>query len=563
MGTVDSFGLLYGHRRRLDVVLPSLPNPASKFKARKQFFGRPIPVNQVDSFGRLYGNRRRLVSVLPSSSCDSNILTLRPPRASTCSSSLPERSGSQLSSRWKGFVAGVRKMLSGPPKRQELPGKVPCVARRSAELGMETPVLSSKVPSVSTPCVSMPSDKLVVVQILQRNFCQQDDGSKPSPLGKRFQTLPSSPRSAVLPTIKQPRFNTKSFNSHRSATLEEYQAQGLETIDAVNKPSEVAGEANPIDTSNPGTSDEHKGEGKVCSTCSGSSASSENSTTRQINGEGTAKDSEQDGKPFSDSTKSDDSSDKENAAHRINDADTANKIEGKVKDRRDSSIPDVLLDRDTAHQIEDSLAAQNHVREREDRTNRSPSNVLSNEGNTHRADNDATADNGEGDESEGSNSSTTSTTSSETASDSESDGGVLIDDFDENSDSSLLSGETSAKDEGQEDDDNAVDRRGNESCGSSECSASDYVSADESNQTDDASDEEEVDAKGNRALKGQKVDLGSWFSEQDDQPGIETGPAALVEKQDPVDVKNGLDNGMSGSLRSSTVSTATEKRRLP
>lgn len=375
MGSLGCFDMLCCNRRHLDSRPSTLPKISCNSTSREKVFSPPVSTNGVNNFGLLYGNRRRLDGVQPHLSGHSTILSLLPPRVSTPSPSSPEQHERQLSSKLTAFVSMVKKTLSGQPKLQKLPEKMPRVATPSPELATRPQELPSK--GVIT---GMPSEQLAVIQIIRWNHRQQYGGSKPSLLQGQSKTSSSSPKLASFPIFKKIIFDGRDFDNKKSGTLAESQVQRLETTGTHNEPGEVAAEADrgALSEANGGDTARNKeGDGRNCSTFSTFEATADNSITGQKIGGSTGKDNKKDGKEWSDSSRPKALTNDGSVAHKIETDNTTNESEEDRKTENDISRSNALSTSEIiGHQIEDDGTANTNKGKGEDDSHGSAFNQL-------------------------------------------------------------------------------------------------------------------------------------------------------------------------------------------
>jgi len=217
----------------------------------------------------------------------------------------------------------------------------------------------------------MPSEELVVIQVIRWNHQHQYGGGKPLRIQRRAKTLSSPSKIAALPISKILGIDVKNFDNKGSVTLAESQVQESKvywfgTLDTHDKPGEFADEADRSFLNEVNaviTAESNKGDARSCNTCSTSGASANNSTTGQKIGSGTTNDSVEDGKECNDfstlnalsneehfrhrsntgsTSKSDALSTDENIAHQNEDDATANTKEGKGPSDGHDSASDAL-----------------------------------------------------------------------------------------------------------------------------------------------------------------------------------------------------------------------------
>jgi len=609
--SVDCFGMLYGHRRHLDSVLPPLTKISSNPTSTQQIVGSPVPRRDVDSFGLLHDDDGRLGSVIPPLSCRSRLLFSRP----STSPSIPEQHGPQLPSKLTAFVSRVKKAMPMQPKPQQLPGKVPCVARQSSELMIKPQELPSK-----RSFAGMPSEELVVIQVIRWNHQHQYGGGKPLRIQRRAKTLSSPSKIAALPISKILGIDVKNFDNKGSVTLAESQVQESKvywfgTLDTHDKPGEFADEADRSFLNEVNaviTAESNKGDARSCNTCSTSGASANNSTTGQKIGSGTTNDSVEDGKECNDfstlnalsneehfrhrsntgsTSKSDALSTDENIAHQNEDDAAANTKEGKGPSDGHDSASDALSDKENVvAQDIDENATGNHSQGKgdgfcdhpasdalcdigditrpvdiadragksagklKDWNHHSTSDLSFDTEDVHQVQDGGTTGNGEGDRTEWTESSNFDATS-ETSSAHESDGGVPLGNFQKGwAYRSVRSTPQrfSNQDTDQEGDDgDAVETFKKERKDRADISTSDCLTIDESIQDEDASDGVEVDAEANLILENHSLSLPSA---RDHQSSDENEAAVDATDDDSVDTSSEKENSSPSSLPSSSVS---------
>lgn len=304
----------------------------------------------VDSFGLLYGNGRRRDSVLPPFSCHSRILDLLPPRTPAPSPSIPEQcDGLRPPSKLTAFVSRVKNALSGTAEREELPEIVPCIARPSSESLMRPRELPSKV-----PLASMPSEGLVVIQIIRSNH-QQHGSGEPLLLQGQSKNPFSISKTAGSSRIKELRYDGEKVETKKSPTLDESQVQGLEPTDTRKESGEVNRSA--LDGITGGDIvDDGKRDGQEHNICF---ALDEDVGTAGHNiGGGTIHDSEEDEKEWRDTSRFNTLPKKESAASQIDSGRKVNEGKNHKKDRGVSSrFGDLSNEESVASHIEDGSTA--------------------------------------------------------------------------------------------------------------------------------------------------------------------------------------------------------------
>lgn len=618
--SVSCFGMLYGHRRHLDSVLPPLtklsPNPTST----QQIVGRPVPRRDVDIFGLLHDDDGRLDNLIPPLSCHSRLLRQRP---STPSPGIPEQQGLQLPSKLTAFVSRVKKALSRKPKPKQLPGKVPCVARPSSELMIKPEELPSK-----RSFAGMPSGELVVIQVIRWNHHHQYGGGKPLTLQRRAKTLSSPSKIAALPISKILKIDVKSFDNKESVTLaesrvQESKVQGFGTLDTHDKPGEFADEADRSFLNEVNaviTAESNKGDGRYCNTCSTSGASANNSTTGQEIGSGTTNDSVEDGKECTDSSTLNAFSNEEHIGHKSNTGSTsisdalspsaniahqnegdatANTNEEKGENDSHDSASDTLSDKENViAQIVDENVTGDHsegkgdgfcdhlasdaicdidditrpvdIADRagksagklKDCNHHSTSDLSFDTEDVHQVQDGSTTGHGEGGWKDWTESSNFNATS-ETSSAHESDAGVSLGNFPKDwaygsvrSTPQRYSNEDTAR---KGDDGDAVETLKKERKDRADISTSDCLTIDESIQDEDASDGVEVDTEANRFLEDHSLSLPS---PRDHQSSGENEAAVDATDGDSVETSSEKENSSPSSLPPSSVSIKLRLRCL-
>lgn len=610
--SVSCFGMLYGHRRHLDSVLPLFTKLSSNTTSREQVTGRPVPRRDVDRFGLLHDDDGRLDSLVPTLSCQSRLLLSRP------SPAIREQHGLQLPSKLTAFASKVKKAMSGKHKPQQLPCKVPCVAGPSSVLMIKPQELPSK-----RPFAGMPSEGLAVIQVIRWNDQYQYGGGKPLPLQRRAKTLSSPSKIAALPISEELEFDEKRFDNKKSGTLAGSQAQGVKTTDTHDELGEVGDEADRSflnEVNDIVTAESNKGDGRYCNTCQAPGPSANNSTTGRKIGVGTTYDSVGNGKECTASSTLNTLSNEEhighesntsstsisdvlsssgNIAHKNEDNATANTDEEEGEVGNHGSASDALSDEENvvAQHIDEniignhSLGKGENIRHRpasdaifsiEDPTcpidvadkakesagklrewNHRPTSDLSfDTEDVHGVQDGGTTGKGEADRN-GCRESSNFDAMSETSFAHESDGGVALDTFQQGwAYGSICSTppRISDKNTAQEGDDgDAVETLKKERKDCADISASDCLTIDESIQDEDASDGVEVDAEANRFLEDHSLSLPS---PRDPRSSGDNEAAVDATDGDSVETSSEKENCSPSSLPSSSVSIELRLRCL-
>ena len=503
-------------------------------------------MNGVDRFGSLYGSRSRQESVRSPFPSHSRILSLLSPKNWAPSPSIPDQVGLQRPSRSKTIISRVREVLSRRPKLLELLERLLRMLHLSPEQGVKQQELPSK-----PPYNGMPSDRLVVIQILSQNYYQPDSGSNPSPLRGRFKILWGSLKIAFLSILEHLKLKKKNPDFNGSTTLDESQDQALEATNASIEPGEVAAENKSTafdETTGGNRAADSEGYGKACSDSSGVEAlSKKEDTSHRIEPINTANESEEDGKVCDNTSKPDELSTKENTAQEIEDGAIAHINEGKKEGFSDYLVSDALSEKEKVT-ANDPMGREEHCRGRS-------------ADNAPQIEDSDTANDSEGDGEDCRNPSSFDGLS-ERSSD-ESDGGVALHNRKEESEG--CSNPSTSDNLSKENTGHKIDgANAGEGCEvekkeTSGCSGPEDIPAVESIHIEDRSDEVGVDAGANRVVD---EDSGALPSEQYRGWDAEIEVAADGPDEVSVDTGSEKENHSSGNRPFSSVSIETKKRAL-